>query len=197
MAKLYFSYSAMNAGKSTSLLQVAHNYGEQGMETYLLTADLDNRCGETGKIVSRIGADKSADTFTADTDLYAKISKAAEQSEIKAVLIDEAQWLSHVQVWQLARVVDEMILPVMCYGLRTDFQGKLFSGSETLLAIADELREIRNICHCGRKASMNLRVDSNGKAVNEGPQNKIGGNESYQAMCRKHWSEAFVKSCPS
>lgn len=191
MAKLYFSFSAMNAGKSTSLLQVAHNYEEQNMNTYLLTAALDDRSGETGAITSRIGIEKVAHTFCADTDLLMQLQAVVAKKTIQAVLIDEAQWLSHDQVWQLARFVDTAHVPVMCYGIRTDFQGKLFPGSETLLAVADELREIRTICHCGRKAIMVLRTDEQGVAIKAGPQNYVGGNESYRSMCRTHWQEAL------
>ncbi len=190
MAKLYFCYSAMNAGKSTTLLQVAHNYGEQNMDSYLLTAALDDRAGETGKIASRIGIQKDAQTYQADTDLYEKLIHEVT-ADMAAVLIDEAQWLSYDQVWQLARFVDVKNIPVMCYGIRTDFQGKLFPGSQALLAIADELREIRTICHCGRKATMVLRLDEAGEIIKDGPQNQVGGNESYKSVCRRHWQEAF------
>ena len=190
MAKLYFCFSSMNAGKSTNLLQVAHNYGEQNMETYLLTASFDDRSGKTGKIASRIGIEKDAATYQADTDLYTKLSDEVVDGTA-AVLIDEAQWLSDEQVWQLARFVDVKKIPVMCYGIRTDFQGKLFPGSQALLAIADELREIRTICHCGRKATMVLRLDAQGEAIKSGPQVQVGGNESYKSVCRRHWLEAM------
>ena len=189
MAKLYFSYSAMNAGKSTSLLQVAHNYGERKMETLLFTAVLDDRTGKSGKVVSRVGIEKDAAVFTSQTDMYKELSEAVQNNRIAAVLIDEAQWLTSEQVWQLAKFVDNKNLPVMCYGLRTDFQGKLFPGAETLLAIADELREIRTICHCGRKAIMTIRLDEEGNPVKDGPQNLVGGNESYESLCRRHWQE--------
>ncbi|MFT5831974.1 MAG: thymidine kinase [Candidatus Paceibacteria bacterium] len=190
MAKLYFCFSSMNAGKSTNLLQVAHNYGEQDMETYLLTSAFDDRSGSTGKIVSRIGIEKDAQTYQADTDLYAKLSNEVVAGTA-AVLIDEAQWLSDAQVWQLARFVDVQKVPVMCYGIRTDFQGKLFPGSKALLAIADELREIRTICHCGRKATMVLRLNEKGAVEKEGSQVQVGGNESYKSVCRRHWLEAM------
>lgn len=180
----------MNAGKSTNLLQVAHNYGEQDMETYLLTSAFDDRSGSTGKIVSRIGIEKDAQTYQADTDLYAKLSNEVVAGTA-AVLIDEAQWLSDAQVWQLARFVDVQKVPVMCYGIRTDFQGKLFPGSKALLAIADELREIRTICHCGRKATMVLRLNEKGAVEKEGSQVQVGGNESYKSVCRRHWLEAM------
>lgn len=191
MAKLYFSYSAMNAGKSTSLLQVAHNYGERDMETQLFTASLDSRAGEVGKVVSRVGIEKEAAKFTPETDMLEALVSVVDSKKIVAVLIDEAQWLTKEQVWQLATFVDTEKIPVMCYGIRTDFQGKLFPGSETLLAIADELREIRTICRCGRKAIMTLRLDTNGNPIKEGPQTQVGGNESYESVCRLHWSTAL------
>lgn len=193
MAKLYFSFSAMNAGKSTSLLQVAHNYGERNMNTHLLTAALDDRAGQKGKIVSRVGIEKQAELFSPESDLFSDLRSVISKQEIAAVLIDEAQWLTREQVWQLAKFVDTEKIPVMCYGIRTDFQGKLFPGSEILLAIADELREIRTICHCGRKATMTIRCDASGRPVKQGPQNQVGGNESYQSLCRKHWLEALEK----
>lgn len=179
----------MNAGKSTSLLQVSHNYGEQQMSTYLLTAAIDDRSGAVGRISSRIGIEKEADVFTSNTDLYSVLQAVTDRTTISAVLIDEAQWLSKAQVWQLAQFVDTANIPVMCYGIRTDFQGILFPGSEALLAIADELREIRTICHCGRKATMVLRTDESGQAVIDGPQNLVGGNDTYRSLCRRHWVE--------
>jgi len=194
MAKLYFSYSAMNAGKSTSLLQVAHNYGERGMKTYLLTAEIEDRFAPSGNIASRLGVSKSAETFTKETDLQKQLQSVLEGGTISAVLVDEAQWLSREQVWQLARFVDEHKVPVMCYGIRTDFQGKLFPGSEVLLAIADELREIRSICHCGRKATMIVRYDASEKVVSDGPQNLVGDLGTYQSMCRRHWCQAVDTS---
>lgn len=193
MAKLYFSYSAMNAGKSTSLLQVAHNYGERDMQTLLFTADLDNRDDSAGKVSSRVGIERDARTFTCKTDMLHVLSKLTEEQKISAVLIDEAQWLSKEQVWQLAKFVDTKKIPVMCYGLRTDFQGGLFAGSQELLAIADELREIRTICRCGRKAIMTLRYDAKGKPLADGPQNQVGGNESYESVCRYHWLKALQR----
>ena len=192
MAKLYFSYSAMNAGKSTALIQVAHNYREQGMDTYLLNAQLDDRSGP-GKIVSRVGLEKPADTYTDTDDLFAKITDRVSAGAIACVLIDEAQWLTKAQVWQLSEVADKLSVPVMCYGIRTDFQGKLFPGSKELLAIADELRELRTICHCGKKATMVLRKSAEGTVLTEGPQVFVGGNETYESVCRKHWKEAFNK----
>ena len=188
MAKLYFNYSTMNAGKSTILLQASHNYNERGMDTYLLTADFDDRAG-TGRIGSRIGIGAEADTFNQSADLYDKIETRMANGPIACVLLDEAQWLTEAQVWQLARVVDDLNVPVMTYGLRVDFQGKLFPGSATLLALADEMREVRTICHCGRKATMVVRRGPDGKALKEGPQIQVGGNETYVSLCRRHWRE--------
>lgn len=189
MAKLYFQYSTMNAGKSTLLLQASHNYRERGMETYLLTAQLDRRAG-AGRIASRIGIGEEADTFATDADLFAKITARLERGKIACVFIDESQFLSEAQVWQLARAVDDLRVPIMCYGLRVDFMGKLFPGSAALLALADEMREVRTICHCGKKATMVVRQDQDGKALKEGAQVQIGGNETYVSLCRKHWREA-------
>lgn len=187
MAKLYFSYSAMNAGKTTILLQASHNYGERGMNTLLLTAQLDNRAG-TGTIASRIGLSAKAETFSSETDVTAIITHADAQDKLSCVLVDEAQFLTSSQVWDLARVADHMNIPVMCYGLRTDFQGNLFEGSATLLAIADNLREIRTICHCGSKATMVIRQTEGGDVIREGDQIEIGGNDKYVSLCRKHWA---------
>ncbi|WP_299192209.1 thymidine kinase [uncultured Litoreibacter sp.] len=189
MAKLYFHYSTMNAGKSTLLLQAAHNYQEMGMDTFLLTADFDSRSGE-GKIGSRIGFAKKATTYGADDDLFQLISNRLAKGDIACVMVDEAQWLSSDQVWQLARAADDLGVPVMCYGLRVDFRGELFPGSATLLALADDLREVRTICHCGRKATMVIRKGADGKAVTDGDQVVVGGNETYLSLCRKHWREA-------
>ncbi|MDA8811371.1 MAG: thymidine kinase [Amylibacter sp.] len=186
MAKLYFHYSTMNAGKSTLLLQAAHNYQERGMESYLLTAQFDNRAGE-GRIGSRIGIGQDADTFSHLDDLFYKIEKRINNRPCACVFIDEAQFLSHEQVWQLARAVDDLNIPIMCYGLRVDFQGNLFPGSATLLALSDEMREIKTICHCGKKATMVVRQDENGDAMIDGEQVQIGGNETYVSLCRKHW----------
>ena len=188
MAKLYFSYSAMNAGKTTILLQASHNYGERGMNTLLLTAQLDNRAG-TGTIASRIGLSAKAETFSSETDVTAIITHAHAQDKLSCVLVDEAQFLTSSQVWDLARVADHMNIPVMCYGLRTDFQGNLFEGSATLLAIADNLREIRTICHCGSKATMVIRQTEGGDVIREGDQIEIGGNDKYVSLCRKHWAD--------
>ncbi|MDA7738693.1 thymidine kinase [Amylibacter sp.] len=192
MAKLYFHYSTMNAGKSTLLLQAAHNYQERGMESYLLTAQFDNRAGD-GRIGSRIGIGREADTFSLSDDLFYKIKKRINDGPCACVFIDEAQFLSHEQVWQLARAVDDLKIPIMCYGLRVDFQGKLFPGSATLLALSDEMREIKTICHCGKKATMVVRQDENGVALTDGAQVQIGGNEAYVSLCRKHWREKVDK----
>ena len=189
MAKLYFNYSTMNAGKSTILLQASHNYRERGMETYLLTARLDDRVGQ-GQIGSRIGINAEADMFDADSDLFAMIESRQAKGPFVCILIDEAQFLSEEQVWQLARVVDDLKIPVMAYGLRVDFLGKLFPGSAALLALADEMREIRTICHCGKKATMVVRQDQDGNTLTAGEQVQIGGNEAYVSLCRRHWRKA-------
>lgn len=178
----------MNAGKSTVLLQAAHNYRERGMDVYLLTAELDNRAGH-GTIGSRIGISQDADTFSTTSDLFDKIKGELAQTDIACVFIDEAQFLTKDQVWQLARAVDDLGVPVMCYGLRVDFRGELFPGSAALLALSDILREIRTICHCGKKATMVIRKDENGKAISDGVQVQIGGNETYISLCRKHFRE--------
>ena len=188
MAKLYFSYAAMNAGKSTILLQASHNYQERGMHTLLLTARLDDRVGE-GKIGSRIGLQAPALVFSQDTDMMVAIGAAHDQQPVDCVMVDEAQFLSDGQVWQLSRVADDLRIPVMCYGLRTDFRGQLFPGSAVLLAIADNLREIRTICHCGRKATMVVRQTETGQTVTDGAQIEIGGNDKYVSLCRVHWKE--------
>lgn len=187
MSKLYFHYSTMNAGKSTLLLQASHNYRERGMHTLLLTAALDARAGP-GVIASRLGICEPATTFTTDTDLFALI--ADQGAGCACIFIDEAQFLTQDQVWQLARVTDDLGQPVMCYGLRVDFRGLLFPGSAALLAWADDLREVRTICHCGRKATMVVRHDDQGNVLREGAQVQIGGNETYVSLCRRHWREA-------
>lgn len=189
MAKLYFYYASMNAGKSSHLLQADFNYRERGMATMLWTAALDSRSG--GLVKSRIGLESAAHKFTTDTDLWAIISAAHKVQPLDCVMVDEAQFLTADQVWQLARLADEAALPVLCYGLRTDFQGALFPGSAVLLGIADALVELKAVCHCGRKATMNLRVDESGAAVRQGQQTEIGGNDRYVALCRKHFSEAL------
>ncbi|PWJ17011.1 thymidine kinase [Jannaschia seohaensis] len=195
MAKLYFHYSTMNAGKSTLLLQASYNYNERGMQTYLLTANFDDRAG-TGRIASRIGISAVADTYAADTDLHAMIAARLKAGPCACVLLDEAQWLSRDQVWQLARVVDDLGVPVMCYGLRVDFRGELFPGSAALLALADEMREVRTICHCGRKATMVIRVDAEGHALTEGAQVEVGGNDRYVSLCRRHFREKIGDRAP-
>ncbi|UWQ14815.1 thymidine kinase [Aliiroseovarius sp. M344] len=189
MAKLYFQYSTMNAGKSTLLLQASHNYGERGMQTYLITAKLDGRAG-SARIGSRIGIGTDADTFDVGEDLFQKIKARLNAGPCACVFIDEAQFLEPDQVWQLARVVDDLGVPIMCYGLRVDFQGKLFPGSAALLALADEMREVRTICHCGKKATMVVRQDGEGNVLTAGDQVQIGGNETYVSLCRRHWREA-------
>ena len=190
MAKLYFHYSTMNAGKSTLLLQASHNYLERGMQTFLLTAALDTRAGE-GRIASRIGIGQGAETFDGQTDLFARIEERLADGPCACVFIDEAQFLTEDQVWQLARAVDDLQIPVMCYGLRVDFRGQLFPGSAALLALADEMREVRTICHCGKKASMVVRLGPDGVALREGAQVQVGGNETYVSLCRRHWREAM------
>ena len=187
MAKLYFYYSAMNAGKSTTLLQSAYNYEERGMETLLFTPTIDNRV-ETGKIASRIGLHAIAIPFESSFDFLKSIKETLKaRPKIKCILVDEAQFLTKQQVLQLATVADNLRIPVLCYGLRSDFRGELFEGSQYLLAWAQELNEIKTICHCGSKATMNMRIDNDGKKVTEGEQVEIGGNERYVAVCHKHF----------
>ena len=188
MASLFYYYSSMNAGKSTTLLQASHNYRERGMNTFLLTPELDDRSGSK-KIVSRIGIEAKATSFSSDNDLHILTQKELENSPLHCVLVDEAQFLSREQVLQLCKIVDELNIPVLAYGIRTDFQGELFEGSKCLLAWADNLVEIKTICHCGRKATMVVRLDSEGNAITEGEQIEIGGNERYLPLCRKHFHE--------
>ncbi|GHC60282.1 thymidine kinase [Limoniibacter endophyticus] len=188
MAKLYFHYATMNAGKSTLLLQASYNYRERGMRTVIFIAALDDRAGK-GRVSSRIGLSSEAIPFAEGDDLFSIISEMHAVEPIACVFIDEAQFLSARQVWQLARVSDRNGIPVMAYGLRTDFQGKLFPGSLELLALADELREIRTICFCGRKATMVVRVDEAGNVIREGAQIEVGGNEKYVSLCRRHWDD--------
>ncbi|MPQ92407.1 thymidine kinase [Thioclava sp. JE_KL1] len=190
MAKLYFHYSTMNAGKSTILLQASHNYIERGMETFLVTARLDNRAGD-GRIASRIGIGAEAACFTEETDMFALIEARLAEGPCACIFVDEAQFLTETQVWQIARAVDDLRVPVMCYGLRVDFQGKLFPGSAALLALADEMREVRTICHCGKKATMVVRMGPDGQALRDGDQVQIGGNETYVSLCRRHWRKAM------
>ena len=193
MAKLYFHYSTMNAGKSTILLQASYNYRERGMETYLITARLDYRAGGAN-IASRIGISDKADTFETGEDLFAKIKTRLNEGPCHCIFIDEAQFLEKEQVWQLARAVDDLGIPIMCYGLRVDFQGELFPGSAALLALSDEMREARTICHCGKKATMVVRTDDNGTVLRDGDQVQIGGNETYLSLCRRHWRKAMGKA---
>ncbi|MFC3053521.1 thymidine kinase [Kordiimonas pumila] len=188
MAKLYFYYSAMNAGKTTTLLQSSFNYRERGMNTMLFTASIDNRFG-TAMIASRIGLEAEAHLFDTDVDLFVKISSELKSRPLHCILVDEAQFLTKDHVEQLGAVADFLGIPVLCYGLRTDFKANLFEGSMWLLALADELHELKTICTCGSKATMNLRIDEKGKAVQEGASIEIGGNDRYIALCRKHFNE--------
>jgi len=190
VAKLYFYYSTMNAGKSTALLQADHNYEERGMRTLLYTAQIDSRDG--GRIHSRIGIQREARHFHAALDLHAQIAAEHRSAPLACVLVDESQFLTPTQVKQLAAVVDELNVPVLCYGLRTDFRGELFPGSAQLLGWADNLVEIKTICHCGRKAIMVARVKADGTAEREGAQIEIGGNERYVPLCRRHFSQALA-----
>ncbi|WP_193143359.1 MULTISPECIES: thymidine kinase [unclassified Meridianimarinicoccus] len=190
MAKLYFHYSTMNAGKSTALLQADYNYRERGMDTFRLTARLDRRAG-MGQIASRIGISEPAQTFAEDTDLFDMIAARLSEGPCACVFVDEAQFLTEAQVWQLARAVDDLNVPIMCYGLRVDFRGKLFPGSAALLALADEMREVRTICHCGKKATMVVRHGPDGRPLRDGAQVQIGGNETYVSLCRRHWRKAM------
>jgi thymidine kinase len=190
MAKLYFHYSTMNAGKSTTLLQASHNYIERGMKTFLLTARLDDRAGQA-RIASRIGIGEPAETFEPHEDLFDRLSARLDAGPCACVFIDEAQFLTREQVWQLASAVDDLGVPVMCYGLRVDFRGELFPGSAALLALADEMREVRTICHCGKKATMVVRMGPDGAPLRDGAQIQIGGNETYVSLCRRHWREAM------
>ncbi len=186
MAKLYFYYSSMNAGKSTTLLQSSYNYRERGMNTLILTPELDSRYGDS-HVTSRIGLQADAAVFSTAEDLLATVKAQHQQAPLHCVLVDEAQFLAKDQVHQLSDVADQLGIPVLCYGLRTDFQGQLFEGSRFLLAWADNLVEIKTICHCGRKATMVLRLDAQGRVLKHGAQIKIGGNETYQSVCRKHF----------
>jgi thymidine kinase len=192
MAKLYFYYSTMNAGKSTALLQASYNYQERGMQTLILTPAVDNRAG-VKMVSSRIGLESPAIAFDATENLFSLVRERHLETKIGCVFVDEAQFLKKQQVKQLSCVADELGVPVLCYGLRTDFQGNLFQGSEQLLAWADELNEIKTICHCGRKANMVLRVDAAGHVVKEGVQIKIGGNEQYVSVCRTHFKSGMIK----
>jgi thymidine kinase len=192
MAKLYFYYSSMNAGKSTSLLQSSYNYRERGMSTLILAPELDDRYG-VGKVTSRIGLHADATHFSTDDDLFALVSGHCAAGPLHCVLIDEAQFLTKDQVFQLGQICDGLDIPVLAYGLRTDFQGEPFVGSMYLLAWADNLKELKAICHCGAKATMVVRLDGDGNAVVEGSQIEIGGNDRYVSMCRKHFKQSFYR----
>ena len=191
MAKLYFNYSSMNAGKSTMLLQANHNYIERGMNPRIYTSVLDNRFGK-GEIVSRIGLKAKSNIYSSKTDIYKDVLNSCKNSIVDCVLIDEAQFLTQNQVIQLGKIVDELDTPVLAFGIRTDFQGNLFEGSKYLLAWADNLKEIKTVCHCGRKATMVLRLNARGEVVSDGSQIEIGGEEKYVSVCRKHFIEQNI-----
>jgi thymidine kinase len=192
MAKLYFYYSSMNAGKSTALLQSSYNYRERGMHTLVLAPEFDDRYG-SGKITSRIGLESDATTFRPGDDLYTTVTRLHNEKSLDCVLVDEAQFLTKEQVFQLGEITDELNIPVLAYGLRTDFQGEPFPGSKYLLAWADNLKELRAICFCGGKATMVIRLDENGNAITQGSQVEIGGNDRYISMCRKHFKENYYR----
>jgi len=193
VAKLYFYYAAMNAGKSTTLIQADFNYRERGMETMLWTAAHDVRSG-AGTIGSRVALSAPAHTFSPDVDLFAATADELKRRKLDCILIDEAQFLTRDHVLQLCRISDDLGIPVLCYGLRTDFQANLFEGSAALLSLADSLIELKAVCECGRKATMNLRVDAEGQAVAAGAQTEIGGNDRYVALCRRHFFERLKES---
>ena len=190
MAKLYFYYSSMNAGKSTALLQSSYNYRERGMNTLVLAPKLDDRYG-TGRVTSRIGLESEALAFSTEDNLFSLIEAATQDGPLHCVLIDEAQFLTREQVFELGEVTDDLNIPVLAYGLRTDFRGEPFEGSKYLLAWSDNLKELKAICHCGAKATMVLRLDEQGNAIQEGSQIEIGGNDRYVSMCRRHFRERF------
>ncbi len=190
MAQMYFYYSAMNAGKSTTLLQSSFNYRERGMRPVIFTAAIDHRFGE-GKVTSRIGLQESAELYAPEDNLETRISEMHQADHIDCVLVDECQFLTKEQVYQLTEIVDKLDIPVLCYGLRSDFLGELFEGSKYLLSWADKLVELKTICHCGRKANMVIRQDAEGHAIAGGNQVEIGGNERYVSVCRKHYKEAL------
>ena len=191
MAKLYFNYSSMNAGKSTMLLQANHNYQERGMSTIIYTSSVDDRYGKK-EIVSRIGLRAESNIFSNNTNIYEEVIDLNKSNKVDCVLIDEAQFLNKEQVAQLGQIVDTLDIPVLTFGIRTDFKGNLFEGSEYLLAWADNLKEIKTVCHCGRKATMVLRLDENGNVIQEGDQIEVGGNEKYVSICRKHFYEKNI-----
>ena len=193
MAKLYFYYSAMNAGKTTNLLQSNYNYAERGMNTLVLKPRIDNRAGES-RVRSRIGLEADAIDVGPEVDLRQLVVREGREQAVHCVLVDEAQFLSAQQVGQLTEVVDTLDIPVLAYGLRTDFLGELFEGAKLLLALADELREIKTVCHCGRKAIMTVRFDGKGRPMRAGDQIQIGGNETYISMCRRHFKESLQGS---
>ena len=193
MAKLYFYYASMNAGKSTTLLQADFNYRERGMETMLWTAAFDDRAG-VGQIASRIGLTAGGHLYDAATDIRHEVEEELKKRKLHCILVDEAQFLSHAQVVQLCSICDELDIPVLAYGLRTDFQANLFQGSAHLLALADNLVELKGICHCGRKATMNLRVDADGNAVSQGASVEIGGNDRYISLCRRHFMDKLAEA---
>jgi len=186
MASLYFKYAAMNSGKSTQLIQVHYNYIERNMNPLAMTADLDNRYG-AGKITARIGVDLEVDSFCKETDIFIFVKDSLKKKVIDALLIDEAQFLSEAQVFQCAKIVDDLNIPVICYGLKTDFLSKLFEGSESLLRLADNIEEIKTICWCGKKATQTARIKEDGTIVRKGEQIEIGGNDIYTVLCRKHF----------
>lgn len=192
MAKLYFYYSSMNAGKSTTLLQSSYNYQERGMNTLVYTAAIDGRYG-VGKVASRIGIMQEANLFDSQTDIFEEVKAHIQQQTLHCILIDEAQFLKKAQVYQLTEIVDKLNIPVLCYGLRTDFQAELFEGSQYLLAWADQLEELKTICYCGRKAHFVIRMNENGEAVSDGEQIQIGGNDTYLSVCRRHYKEKLNK----
>jgi thymidine kinase len=192
MAKLYFYYSSMNAGKSTALLQSSYNYKERGMNTLIMAPKLDDRYG-VGKVTSRIGIESEARTFGTNEDLLEIVQQRHGDEPLHCVLIDEAQFLTKEQVFQLGEITDRLNIPVLAYGLRTDFQGEPFEGSKYLLAWSDNLKELKAICHCGTKATMVVRLDENGNAVTFGSQIEIGGNDRYVSLCRKHFKERYFR----
>jgi thymidine kinase len=192
VAKLYFYYASMNAGKSTTLLQADFNYRERGMQTMLYTAALDDRIAR-GTIASRIGLEAGGNLYDPTSDFRAEVEAELKKRELHCILIDEAQFLTRAQVVQLASICDELGIPVLAYGLRTDFQANLFEGSAHLLALADSLVELKAVCECGRKATMNLRVDGDGRAVKQGAQTEIGGNDRYVSLCRRHYMDRIAE----